>query len=160
MTMDTRQRDDRNGDTPPDGALARHESDIRGLRLEVASNTLAIKNLETMQGGVMGELGRLSGKVDDLTHRMATVPPPPPAHRTPLDSKVDVRELAEAIKDAAIKGEKDPHMTPEQAIEPVIHRYIERQMSSRIVRVLMWIAGLAITAWVTAEVTLLTTKGH
>jgi hypothetical protein len=133
-----------NGDrlTPPQGIPAREllkvltsksvtaEEAIEELRANVQAAKDGIDRLEGLMGGVMGELGRLEAKVDgletDVRHalRLASMPPPPPLPpvRAALDSKLDLREVVYAAKDAALRGEALPDTTPEAEVEKVLER--------------------------------------
>lgn len=81
-----------------------------------------------------------------------------PPMRPPLDSQV--LALVEQIKEAAVRGEKDPQSTPDKELEPILETLLERRAGRRVLKFATWLAGLAITAYVSALITMWATKGH
>lgn len=81
-----------------------------------------------------------------------------PPMRGPLDSQV--MEFIGAIKEAAVRGEKDPNSTPEKEIEPILETLLERRTGRRVVQFVTWVVGIAVTAFISAEITLLIAAHH
>lgn len=81
-----------------------------------------------------------------------------PPMRPPADSQV--LAMFEQIKEAAVRGEKDPNSTPDKELEPLLEVLLERRAGRRIIKLATWLAGLAVTAYVSAIITMWVTKGH
>lgn len=122
-------------DTPPQGVggvvkllrdkADRHDSDIEALKTNARNAANGIAEVAGSLGELASDVQRIEKKVDDLTVdlRRATIRSPPlPPMRPELDSKIQLRPLAEEIKEAAIRGEKLDGTTPEAEVEKVIER--------------------------------------
>ena len=113
------------------GKTAQHDSDISGLKS-------ALQTVANEVGELRGDVAEVKGiaiRVEaSLTHR-----PSLPPMRAELPSHVNVHELAKAITEAAIKGERQEGTTAEAEVEAVIDR-VQLLQRGRLFNKIVWLA--------------------
>jgi hypothetical protein len=121
--------------TPRDGLPGRVmdvERELRGIRGALQSCTNGISQCLEDIGRLAAGQARLEARFDRAS--LHSIPP----MRAELPSTVTVRTFAEQVKAAAVKGEKDPHSTPEREVEAILE-HVEMVRRGRLLTRLLWL---------------------